>query len=433
MLVEFRVENHRSIREEQVFTMEAGRVDRAEDDRPRDVPGSTSPLLPLAAFYGANASGKSNILDAIDFVRMAVLHSHRNWDPVGGVPRTPFAWDDWPEKPSLFELTIISKGIRLQLGFVVDDSQILEEWLYAWPKGRKQIWYEREWDEGQYRYYYGDSFKGEKKVVEEFTRPNALFISAAAQHKIQQITPIYEWFWDLRTINLQRQQHAFRHHTADTWLSAALARPSTETTSVNDENAKRLETFLDLIRAADVGITDIKKDPGNLGSYLFRHRRSASERWLSFDEESDGTKNLILRSQPILDALWNGGLVIVDELERSLHPLLAQRIVDLFQSPESNLNQSQIIFTTHDTNLLAGMAGAPALRRDQVWLTEKSRDDATHLLPLSSYKPRKAENLERGYLMGRYGGIPITTSMRGAALLGKATPIHEPEECGHVQ
>jgi AAA15 family ATPase/GTPase len=433
MLVEFRVENHRSIREEQVFTMEADRGDKAVDDRPRDVIGSTSPLLPLAALYGANASGKSNILDAIHFVRLAVLHSHRNWDPAGGVPRNPFAWDGWPEKPSLFEQTIISNGIKLQLGFVVDDTQILEEWLYAWPKGRKQIWYEREWDDGQYRYHYGDHLKGERKIVEEVTRPNALFLSAAAQHGIQQITSIYEWFWDLRTINLQHQRHAFHHHTADTWLSAALARTDLVDKDKNEVNAKRLETFLDLIRAADVGITNIKKDPANPGSYLFRHRHSASERWLAFDEESDGTKNLIWRSQPLLDALWSGGLVIVDELERSLHPLLAQRIVDLFQNPESNPNHSQIIFTTHDTNLLAGMAGAPSLRRDQVWLTEKSRDDATHLLPLSSYKPRKAENLERGYLMGRYGGIPITTSMRGAALLGKATPLREPEGCAHVQ
>jgi len=433
VLVEFRVENHRSIREEQVFTMEAGRVDQAGDDRPRDVHGSSALLLPLAAFYGANASGKSNILDAIHFVRMAVLHSHRNWDPAGGVPRNPFAWDGWPEQPSLFELTIVTNGTRLQLGFVVDDSQILEEWLYAWPKGRKQIWYEREWNKGAYEYHYGDHFKGERKLVEEVTRPNALFLSAAAQHGLQQITPVYEWFWDLRTINLQRQRDAFHHHTADTWLAAALAAGTHDQHGDNDENTKKLETFLDLVRAADVGISDIKKDPTMPGSYLFQHRRSDTERWLSFDDESDGTKNLIWRSQPLLDALWSGGLVVVDELERSLHPLLAQRIVDLFQNRESNPNHSQIIFTTHDTNLLAGMAGAPSLRRDQVWLTEKSRNDSTHLLPLSSYKPRKAENLERGYLMGRYGGIPITTSMRGAALLGKAMPIREPEECAHVQ
>jgi len=432
MRVEFRVENHRSIREEQVFSMEGGRVDRAGDDRARDVLGSPAPLLPLAAFYGANASGKSNILDAIHFVRLAVILSHRSWDPAGGVPRRPFAWDGWPDRPSLFELTIITKGTRLQLGFVVDDVQVLEEWLYAWPKGRKQIWYEREWNEGTYDYHYGDHFKGERKLVEEVTRPNALFLSAAAQHGLQQIMPVYEWFWDLRTINLQRQQHGFHHHMADTWLAIALAERSPEQLGYNNENAKKLETFLDVVRAADVGITDIKKDPSKPGSYLFRHRRSDTERWLSFDEESDGTKNLIGRSQPLLNAIWSGGLVIVDELERSLHPLLAQRIVDLFQSPESNPNQSQIIFTTHDTNLLSGMAGAPALRRDQVWLTEKSRDGATQLLQLSRYKPRKGENLERGYLLGRYGGIPVTTSMRGGAMLRISKPLREHEESEHA-
>ena len=146
MLVEFRVENHRSIREEQVLTMEAGRVGRADDPRPRSVDGYREPLLPVAAVYGANASGKSNLLDALGYMQIAVLHSHRVWEPEGGVPRYPFTWDGYKTRPSSFELTFIIDAIRYEYGFVVDDTQVLEEWLYAWPKGYKSLWFERELD-----------------------------------------------------------------------------------------------------------------------------------------------------------------------------------------------------------------------------------------------------------------------------------------------
>ena len=106
-------------------------------------------------------------------------------------------------------------------------------------------------------------------------------------------------------------------------------------------------------------------------------------------------------------AIEQGGVLLVDELERSLHPYLARQIIGHFNDPESNPNNAQLIFTTHDTNLLGTMLGEPALRRDQVWLTEKNHEGATELYPLTNYKPRKAESLERGYLQGRYGAIPF--------------------------
>lgn len=139
MLIEFRVENHRSLRDEQVLTMEAGRVGDDADSRPRHVTGHSEALLPVAALYGANASGKSNVLAALAFMRDTVLLSHRFWSPDEGVPRDPFAWGPKKEEPSLFEATVLINEVRYQYGFVMNDESILEEWLYAWPLGKNNL------------------------------------------------------------------------------------------------------------------------------------------------------------------------------------------------------------------------------------------------------------------------------------------------------
>lgn len=406
MLVEFRVENHRSIREEQVFTMEVGRFGTADDPRPRRVTGYRQLLLPVAAFYGANASGKSNLLDALGYMQIAVLHSHRVWDPEGGVPRYPFAWDGLKKQPSTFEITFLVEGVRYEYGFVINDDQVLEEWLYAWPKGSKSVWFERYLDDGSHRYKFGEGLKGDKRLIEEITRPNALFLSVATQHNNAQLRRIYEWFWDLRTVDLKSKQHLIAHPTGDRWVSSALrlqGSPSEGDQAVDSV----LRSLLDLLRGADVGILDMKADPLNRNKLLVRHRMDEDDEWLPLAEESNGTKALFLRAPLLLDALRSGGLIVVDELEASLHPLLALRLVELFNNPKTNPNNAQLVFSTHDTNLLSGVALETPLRRDQIWLTEKSVDGATQVSPLTDYKPRKSENLERGYLMGRYGAVPF--------------------------
>ena len=172
-----------------------------------------------------------------------------------------------------------------------------------------------------------------------------------------------------------------------------------------------------MLRDADIGIIDMKVEkiePDASAKRLFRqtrfylqHRGPYEEAWLPLDEESAGTKTLFRIAMPILQALDVGSVLIVDKLESSLHPCLAQQIVRLFNDPKSNPRNAQLIFTTHDTNLLGTTVGEAVLRRDQVWLTEKDAEGATVLYPLTDYKPRKSENLERGYLQGRYGAIPF--------------------------
>jgi AAA15 family ATPase/GTPase len=423
MLIEFRVENHRSIRDEQVLTMEAGRVGSDSDPRPRHVDGYAESLLPVAALYGGNASGKSNVLAALAFMRDAVLESHRSWSPDQGVPRDPFAWGEKRADPSLFEATVLIAGIRYQYGFTATDENFVEEWLYAWPNGKKQIWFERD-DVAIFKF--GEHLKGENKLIEDVTRKNALFLSAAVQLKHEQLLPIYLWFRQLGTVNMDWRHRPFfvAAQPPPEWLLTHLL--NEERTPVlpgMSENDSLLASFRSLLRASDTGIVDFRveepPDSDESGTSPDRRPRArrrnqiflkhicASEAWLPLTEESKGTQTLFRMALPILMAVRNGHTILVDELEASLHPTLAQQIVRQFNNPATNPRNAQLIFSTHDTNLLGTILGEPALRRDQVWLTEKNNEGATVLYPLTDYKPRSAENLERGYLQGRYGAIPF--------------------------
>lgn len=149
---------------------------------------------------------------------------------------------------------------------------------------------------------------------------------------------------------------------------------------------------------------------------LVRHLGAKENEWLTLENESKGTQTLFDMGRNLIFVLEYGGALVVDELEASLHPKLALEIVKQFNNPLTNPKNAQLIFTTHDTNLLGNDAGEPVLRRDQVWLTEKDKEGATTLYPLTDYKPRKAENVERGYLQGRYGAIPYLGNF---SLLGK--------------
>jgi hypothetical protein len=422
VLIEFRVENHRSLRDEQVFTMEAGRVGDDDDQRPRRVSGHSEKLLPVGALYGANASGKSNVLGALQFMRDSVCDSQRAWTPDGGVPRDSFAFGLQKTRPSLFEITMLVDSIRYQYGFVASDDRFLEEWLRAWPSGKKQLWFERDLE----NFKFGDHLRGEKRVIEEVTRPNALFLSAAAQLRHPQLLPIFRWFRRMQLFRVPSKSYPFSSRLpTELVLEQMLQRsvgddaeadqpePSEPHEGISTESL--LQRFRALLSDADFGIIDLRVNKTDSVTSLRRryrgiqlkHQAALDDAWLPLEEESRGTRMLFEIGLPILDALQSGGVVVIDELESSLHPLLADRIVRLFNDPETNSPNGQLIFTTHNTDLLGTVLGEPALRRDQVWLTEKNREGATVLYPLTDYKPRRAENLERGYLQGRFGAIPF--------------------------
>ncbi|APW61954.1 AAA family ATPase [Paludisphaera borealis] len=424
MLIEFRVENHRSLRDEQVLTMQAGQVGDPDDDRPRLVPGYAQRLLPVAAIYGANASGKSNVLEALATMREAVASSHRTWPPNGGVARAPFAWGPKRREPSLFEVSMVLDGVRYQYGFTANDERFLEEWLHAWPSKRKQTWFERVDD----KFSFSASLKGENKLIESVTRPNALFLSAAAQHQHPQLEKISLWFNFLQTLSVPRgaaplDSSVYSSAVASTYLVAE--QQSSKSIPMNSAHLgfnrdKSMSALLrgikNLLRESDTGVTDIRFVQPETGSMRgdrnqarveFKHKSKAKDAWLAFEQESKGTQILFSMGIPTLLKIERGGVLLVDELEASLHPAIGQHIIRLFNDPKTNPRNAQLIFTTHDTNLLGTTLGEPVLRRDQVWLTEKDDEGATVLYPLTDFKPRKAENIERGYLQGRYGAVPF--------------------------
>ena len=346
--------------------------------------------------------------------------SHRLYPPDRGVPHKPFAWGPKAAEPSLFEIVFRTGGVRYEYGFVADRLAFVEEWLYAYPSSRKQIWFERD----KHEFKFGEHLKGENRVVEKVTRPNSLFLSAAAQNHHEQLDPIFRWFRSVRAHNVPldgRTAEGLRRLRSDDqfvrwWSQSSGNQLSMFENDAAEENNTRSERFRQLLRAADFGIVDLKvtgsgNEDANTGEpprVMVKHQSSVPDAWLPLEEESHGTKQLFRLAPSVLDALVHGSVVLIDELETSLHPLLALQLVRTFNDPKQNQRNAQLVFSTHDTNLLGTIfGGTPPLRRDQVWLTEKDREGATRLYPLTDYKPRKVENLERGYLQGRYGGIPF--------------------------
>ena len=417
MLIEFRVENHRSLRDEQALTFAAGRIGDPSDPRLRTVAGCSDKLLPAAVIYGANASGKSNVLAALTFMRDAVLFSHRKWEPDGGVPRSAFAWGNQRVEPSTFEVSFLLDECKYEYGFSVDDVAVIEEWLFAWPKGRKQVWFER--DHGHFNH--GENLRGPNEAVREATRPNALFLSTAAQFAHEQLGRLFTWFRAIVPVNILGHRYSVFHPA----ISSGVFRRSKSNAEfpLRDESEETLVPRIGrLLKTADTGIVDVRRTAAEIDSddsdhetfafswrprIQFQHQAGNDDSWLDLGEESKGTKTLFRMSLPLLHVLESGGLLLIDELEASLHPLLGSAIVRMFNSPETNPANAQLLFTTHDTNLLGTTLGEPPLRRDQVWFTEKDGEGATALYPLTDYKPRNVENLERGYLQGRYGAIPF--------------------------
>ncbi len=413
MLIEFRVENHRSLRDEQALTLEAGRIGESSDPRPRSVAGHGEKLLTAAVIYGANASGKSNVLTALAFMQQAVISSQRQWEPEGGIPRTAFAWGSKRNESSMFEASFLVGGTKHVYGFAVDDEVVQEEWLFAWPNNRKQVWFEREGD----RFKFGEHLNGPNDSVKEVTRSNALFLSAGAQLGHKQLTPVYAWFREILPVNIPGHgSPGFHRALMRQQVFSAFDDEKPPLVQSDEAEETLVKGIRQLLKAADIGIVDIKRivdEEEHRGAtfqrrrLLLQHQAGDDDSWLDFEEESGGTKTLLQMAPSVFRALDSGGLLLVDELESSLHPSLGLAIVKMFNSPKRNPRNAQIVFTTHDTNLLGTTLGEPPLRRDQVWFTEKDKEGASKLYPLTDYKPRMAENLERGYLQGRYGAIPF--------------------------
>lgn len=418
MLIQFRVENHRSLRDEQTLSLVAANIDAADDAcllRPK---GLNEALLPAVALYGANASGKTNVLHALSYMRSAILNSHRRWEPEAGIRLDPFALTTNQNPNSLYEIDLVVSGTRFRYGFVVSSDRVEEEWLHSWPNGKQQIWFEREADEISF----GRNFFGEKRIIQNLTRQNSLFLSAGAQNNQPALLPIFRWFQGLRFELDRHRRNSGRFQVSGIsrlyrLFDESFALPVSLFPDEDEAFKHDREAIVRLLRMADTGILDLRVEhvddddprgrPGTRANLYFRHKAADPDAaWLPIEAESAGTIALLELAERLVPTLRTGGVLCVDELETSLHPLLAATLLTLFCNQESNPGFSQLIFTTHDTNLLGNILDSSPLRRDQIWFTEKDDLGVTHLYPLTDYHPRKSENLERGYLQGRYGAIP---------------------------
>lgn len=394
MLVEFRIQNYRCFKDEQVLSLNAS-SDQTLSDNIIVTPASTKmKLLRSVVIYGPNASGKTKILEALKFLRDFVRES-ANRKPDDLIDTQPFLLDPTSANaPSTFEITFIQDGIRYQYGLSVDRKRVWAEYLYASPKGRTAPYFQRAWNKDTWKeeYYFGPSLKGQNEKISTLTRENALFLSVAATFKHPMLSAVYQWFSGvllelnpLLTTNLFIDTLDEGHH----------------------------QGIRELLRYADLGIWDYRmKDPAlpdnklqMVGERIEVLHQAQDQTVVAFplSSESNGTRHILYLSQLVLTALEKGDILIVDEMDASMHPLLVRAIVEMFHNPAVNKNNAQLIFNTHDTTLLDNAL----FRRDQIWFTEKDQNGATHLYSLLDYSPRKGESLAKGYLQGRYGAIPF--------------------------
>ena len=354
MLLEFRVSNHRSIFEEQVLTSKAvPRLGEADDERARVLVGVDGKYLPALAIYGANASGKTNVLDALLFMQEAVISSHRVWEPNSGVPRSNFKWGG-ATIGSTYEVEFVYDNVQYKYGFAVDSERVLEEWLFSTLNGQEMMWFTREENE----FKFGEQLKltpEQITVMAGLTGSNSLFLSAASQSRIESIFPIYLWFRSISSLNFsKRKRRPFSSvYTRSRYGNALelLARPDAKLTNRERNLIDRVKQMLSI---SDFGIVDFKCNQREQipKTFSLKHSVEYEDPWLPLTEESQGTQTMFKIALQILESLDSGCPLLFDELETSLHPLLAMEIVKLFNSKDRNPKNAQLIFTTHDLSLI---------------------------------------------------------------------------------
>lgn len=413
MLVEFRTQNFRSLRDEQVLSLVASPDKSLLDTHALDTGLKAAPhVLKSAVVYGANASGKSNLIKALQYMRDVVLMSATLQPGQAFARLQPFRLDAVSAgQPTAFEVTFILDGVRYQYGFAMNAQRIVSEQLLVYKAFKPQRWFERHFDaeSGKDVYEFGPGLKGAKTLWEGATRPNALFLSMAVQLNSEALRPVYDWFahrlvilnehaplspqFSLEMLKLEAQRKAIGEFLRAADISIADVEVATKQATVHSIR-------FDLA----TGKREEETGEQTVDEVRFHHLTEHGQAVFDLADESSGTRNLLFLAGPVLDILSNGQTLVVDELDTSLHTLLVQALVRLFHRPEANTGGAQLVFTTHDTSLLDAYG---LFRRDQVWFVEKRPDQSSLLYPLLDFSPRKNEALERGYLQGRYGALPL--------------------------
>jgi AAA15 family ATPase/GTPase len=411
MLVSFSVKNFRSLADFQEISLVASKDDSHSTTHliSTDIKNLPS-VLKSAVVYGANASGKSNLIQALDFMRRVVVESG-SLQSGQQFNIQPFRLNEKKlTEPSEFEITFVLSGMRYQYGFALTKERITEEWLLVYATSKAQEWFTRKYDPSAEKdvYKFGPHLKGQRKVWEEATKPNSLFLSIADQLNSEQLKPVFRWISENVNVfgpnAIPVVDYSVRMIQNDKGKQDIVNFLSAADISIKDIDVVSRKGFLNQFKLdLKDGKSEVRSEPRDILAPTFKHETEFGSATFEMEEESNGTQRLFILAGPILEILRDGKVLVVDELDSSLHPKLVRRLVSLFNSLEFNPNGAQLVFSTHDTTLLE----TSFLRRDQIWFAEKDQNQASHIYPLTDFSPRKNESLERGYLMGRYGAIPF--------------------------
>ncbi len=422
MLIEFKVTNFRSIKETQTLSMVAGNATKDKELESNIFDSGIASLPKLvrsAVIYGPNASGKSNLIAALAFMEGMVCESAREAQVGEPIEINPFRLDAASRNEDTeFEIHFLSENVRYQYGFSLNAERIKSEWLTAYPNGKAQNWFERQYDASteRYEYQFSPSFSEGKARQEraKYTIANNLYLSVAVQKNSQQLLPVFTWFQKklnyILSMNHLGDGRTSRMCQDTEGKKEVLAFMNSAGIGVKDFRVDKVSFTLNDLPAdfPDEFKQKVLKDMEGHVSFdtKFLYQSNDTKELIPFDlsDESDGTKALFSFVVPWLQMLKNDEIVFVDEIDTSLHPLLVQHLVKMLHSSKS---KAQLVFTTHDTTLLSQRI----LRTDQVWFVEKDKAQSTQLYSLADYSPRKNEALEKGYLSGRYGAIPSLSEL----------------------
>ncbi|WP_051432988.1 AAA family ATPase [Promicromonospora kroppenstedtii] len=453
ILLRFRVENHRSIRDEAELSLVRPSLTTA---RPKDGDwvGATTRV---AGVYGANASGKSTVVDAVEFFQAVVVSSATSWSHRRRLPQQPFRLTarSAPE-PSAYSVDFVLDDVRYQYGFEITENAVRQEWLYDYPSTKHRVLFEREGNE----FKFGRALVGSPRLHAAATGSRALFLSKAAGNGHGLLGRLFAAFADQIVVADFSEQDRNRR-----------LQQITEGIAEGEISLNDVKT---LLRVADIGITDVGIDEseipedvrefsneltelfhrhlepgpaesgegtdesGPAGStpaehpsvkielirraLMFQHAGRNGVFPLPLGSQSTGTLSWLSLALPALTILRSGGLLIVDEIDASLHPQLSQVILRMFKDPDYNHTGAQLIFTTHDTFLLSAQSDS-MLTPEETWFTEKDGDGATSLFSLAEFPTRPDQNFSKRYLDGRYGAIPRTARSFLVTLLDEETKV----------
>ncbi|MDF2520572.1 MAG: transporter [Clostridia bacterium] len=407
MLIQFNLKNYKSFKEEISLDMTATSIKEHSYNLIEDSSGNK--YLKIAAIYGANASGKSNLIDAFGFMRYFVLRSlslededeKRNSNPT--IPISSFAFDTATKnKPSEFEVFLVHNNVEYQYGFVLDQDKIYEEWLYSKkPKGKN---YYTLFERLGNKVECGEKMKAAEKFADGIS-DKTLFLTLTAKTKISVSKKVRDWFRNNMIIDF-----------GDVVFESLISNRISPEIVNNELYKRKIEEFL---VAADTGIQGIVVEKAEItdnskeDSYeIFSQHKMKDGKELArmpFSLESSGTIKMFCLFDFLWEALNNGYVLFVDELNAKLHPLLVRYIINMFHDPDINRNNAQLIYTTHDTFTLT----RDVFRRDEIWFAQKDDEGTSRLFSLIQYKLddnskiRNDASFDKDYIAGRYGAIPV--------------------------